>query len=233
MIGESDVKLILRSVRADGLILRPDRPAMVIEAAIKRSAAASNPKQDNKPLGDIQVAHSVVSGLPYMQVLAVESPSYNLSLTAMFQAGGYDDVTPAIVEAFLCFETSGQDPLRNFQELDRRSSSSSSSLQLPAAPTKKDFSLWNVVPRIPSTSWVFLGEAVDKWVAVSGSRFSEIQANSEELSVVASGPPGEIVTAYARPADDLPVAKGRCEVPEAGAVKMIFDLDGGSSCGAI
>lgn len=178
LIRAEDVALILRSCRADGLLLQPDRPATPIDGNIlsRVSPGAAGPS------GVVLSTHSDVSGLRWTYVLAVRVPTYQLRPHEVaLQRSNYGRVA---VEA----NTTGE--ARPFDEAN----------PLPLRSLgESDFQLWTVAPR-SSNGWALLGEVASKWVGVSRRRFTSVVEDATGgLLVGCRGAAGEQISLLAVP----------------------------------
>lgn len=186
-IGCSDAALILRSCMANGRLLQPDKPAMLIDAAHVQKAFFSGSATGNAsdgaasgagPIGEVWVTHthlgdSVVFGVAMAAVLQSD---YQLSLAKDMGMTG----------AHVHYEAN-------------TSSSVSRSPTIPLKTCGKwDFQLHAVAPVLPN-GWALLGEP-DKWVPVSNERFRDLSYSSGGgggdgfSSVTAMGVEGEAVS---------------------------------------
>eukprot|EP00466_Bigelowiella_natans_P005419 jgi/Bigna1/88692/estExt_fgenesh1_pg.C_360112 len=84
-----NVSLILKSVRADGMLLKPDSPAKMTDKAIisqLRPQSSSSSVTTPTIIGDLWISHSYVSGLVFPQVFAAESSAYSLGVEEIVES---------------------------------------------------------------------------------------------------------------------------------------------------
>jgi len=166
-IGGSDVSLIMKSCAADGLLLQPDRPAMLIDTAIHAAATIGK-----GPVGKVWSTETVLTGARFLYLLAINSNEYTMTVEEL---SGTSDT-------FMAWEANNTAP----QKFDP-----AHPISLPNTD-KYTFNVWTAAP-VLSNGWTFMGEAQTKWVAVSNDRFSDLAVTDASVSVVVTGHPGEKV----------------------------------------
>jgi hypothetical protein len=195
-VNASNASLILHACDASGRLLRPDRPAAAIDAMFVSKAFGGALK------GEVWATHANVSGAKYSYVLVpMLKSSYGVTSAQL----GY----PAVTELVAVH----QDRVQNPEVVD-----SLHPVQLaPCAETT--FDLVTLSPRLDG-GWALLGEP-DKWVSVSGQRFSAVQSTGDTASVVASGPDGETISvAWRTPEPNGITIVGKCTIGSTGQVTV-------------
>ena len=87
-----------------------------------------------------------------------------------------------------------------------------------ATDSPLDFSLYSIAPVFPN-GWALLGEQ-DKWVSVSGDRFSDVTTLATGLVVKLRGAPGEVVNvSFKKPGQAAPLIVS-CSVPQSGTASL-------------
>ena len=160
-INSSDVPLIMRSCNADGLLLRPDRAATNVDGNILAKAWANENSNVQQP-GELQSTTSTVSGLAYTYLLAAQTAASTVDRVALYPA------LPASAPSYLAYESNSSSTLHVFD--------GKTPLQV-AANDRWSFNYWTVAPPL-SNGYFFLGEASQKWIAVSKQRFTSIAVSS-------------------------------------------------------
>ena len=178
LLRAEDAQLILRSCRADGLLLQPDRPATPIDANILARVAPGA----RGPGGVVLSTYSDLSGQRWTYILAVGVPPYQLRTA---EVG-----LPASTLGHVAVEANTTSVARPFDE--------KSALPLRSLG-EWDFQLWTIAPR-SSNGWALLGEAATKWVGVSRRRFVSVaEATGGGLLVHCRGVGGERIQLLAAP----------------------------------
>ncbi|XP_041369682.1 uncharacterized protein LOC121383654 [Gigantopelta aegis] len=180
MIGALNTSLIMRSVNADGLILKPSRPATAIDAQIMKhpcfilKAAVSS---FDGPRGEVWSTYSHVAGLTFGIILAADLPTdYNITP----RLAGFPEMGPA-----MAFTYTNPNTLKEFNE--------TSPIKLRGC-SKVDFCMHYVTPLLPNAfgiTTVILGE-LDKWVPVSPQRVTNIMVD-DDVTVRVTGAPKEAI----------------------------------------
>ena len=168
-IGLADAALILRSCAADGKLLRPDRPAVQIDAVLMSKAELL----PSNPIGEIWATSvQISSSLPHHTILlSVDASPIRIHATTLgYDAGvhvvGWSDASPLRV----------LDVTRHATEIP--------------ASSRKNFMLWHFAPVLPN-GWTFMGEARTKWVPVSQDRVKTVQITPSSAAYILTGPMGE------------------------------------------
>ena len=132
-MGLTNLTLLSRSYRADGLILRPDRPAFSLDASYYHRALPSSAQPDALQITHTYVQHSVSDTWHILLVLS-ESAPYGLTLS---------DLGASTLSQYLCYRWQhGSVHLDDLRVL-----TASSPLQLIPNPTQFDsFELWQMAP---------------------------------------------------------------------------------------
>lgn len=197
-IGLADVGLILRSCAADGRLLRPDRPAVQIDAVLM---SESGILPDN-PKGQIWATSVKLSqAIPhYTIVLSVDASAIRVDAKLL----GYS------VGARVVGWADGG-PLTAVVDVSRHG------VQIPVS-SRRDFKLWHFAP-VLLNGWAFMGEARTKWVPFSRDRIKNVRITDTQAVFTLVGPAGEKLTLQA--ADpSLKVHTVECIVSDAGEVDV-------------
>ncbi|ESO98846.1 hypothetical protein LOTGIDRAFT_231210 [Lottia gigantea] len=175
-IGYSNVTLIMKCCNTDGLILKPSKPATAIDDQIIQSALGSG-----GPEGEVWSTYSKIGEI-YFGIILAANMSNVYSLTP-FKAG-FDTIEELVV-----FEMDRPTSLTVFSNI--------STIDITTGCTKVDFCLYYVSPvlTIGNHKIVILGE-ISKWVPVSPQRVTQINQDSNELTIDITGQPGESVPFY-------------------------------------
>eukprot|EP00908_Phaeocystis_cordata_P008464 Transcript_19140.p3 GENE.Transcript_19140~~Transcript_19140.p3 ORF type:complete len:353 (-),score=104.70 Transcript_19140:44-1102(-) len=207
-VGHSDASLIKRSAMADGTLLHPGTPAVLVDAAVLALA-------QGRRIGEVWLATTTVSGRTFGSLFAAHlsrdlAPS-ELGLDAA------DLLAP--VARLAAMEARCTAPRGTACRVERA-----------GPPTLRrcgsaDFQLWSLAP-LEADGWSLLGE-VNKWVGVSPARVRSIEvvrrhSGNASLVVAVRGAPGELVAlAFAPPARTSgawAAAVVECTVPSSGAL---------------
>ncbi|KNC53925.1 6 carbohydrate binding protein [Thecamonas trahens ATCC 50062] len=208
-IGYSDVALILRSVRTDGIVLAPSRPATLVDSAI-----AARVWPGAGCIGQVWATSSELG--PVLAMHHVFAANVNASCR----------ITPA--------ELGSGDVATRWVAYESNSTATRVAVGadgLLLEPNGEwDFALWHLAPALPGSEWTFLGEA-DKWVPASPARFRDVNViDGTTFSAILLGAPGEIVTvAFAGPPPALAVAHASCTIGPGGVIHLMFVMDGSGS----
>ena len=180
-----DKALIMRSCRADGRLLQPDRAATAIDASIlARAGFRGGDGMVNSEAGEVWAARSNLHGAPApcTQLLAAD---VQVPLSLAPADLGYGSGTTKL----LVFEANASSAPRVFD--------TAHPIAVTRAATKLNFTLHHVVPVLPHSGWALLGEAATKWVPVSSVRFSHLQDGASGFTVAVAVTAGERVEVMA------------------------------------
>lgn len=182
LAGAMNASLVMRSCRADGVLLRADKPATVLDAAWSASFDDLVPRRVEGAFTDIGTLR-----WSYILSLNLDDP-FSLAVTDL---GGPATVPSAEFVACDFGRGCAEGPWTAL-------SVAAGPLKLPACPQVDDLTPgWGyrvVAPVLPS-GWVLLGE-VEKIVPVSGRRFLTVAsgvAPAPELEAVVAAATGETV----------------------------------------
>lgn len=176
-VGGTDKALVMRMCASDGLLLKPDQPAVNIDSTwIQRTFGSGGPIG---PQGDVITSYTQVGPYTWHFVFAAE-------LTA-----SYDFLTTDLLLPF-----SGKYVAFLFNATDDSTISvvpfgEGAPLAIPAGSNYGDAYLWIASP-VLDNGWVFLGET-DKFITVSKQRFKSVNTGPNYVQVLVSGQPGESV----------------------------------------
>ena len=216
-IGYVNKNLVMRSVMADGRLIQPSSPATPIDISILQQTFGGN----HGPTGEVWFAPSVVSGgshrFGYLLAAGVEQDFEGLIPSHL----GYTDKYASFY-AFDVTKTEVSDALPSVLPF-----SSSQPLTIKKCGLD-DFSLWAIIPQ-EDNGWALLGE-LNKWVGVSGARFTQISSttfasgsgnssNNSGIEVTIKGVEGEIVEiGFVSPTRDT--IKVKCTIPNTQTVTI-------------
>lgn len=209
-IGGSDQTLIMRMCAADGLLLKPDVPAINIESTwIQRSLGQGGPIG---PQGEVITSYTAIGSFTWHF-------AYGVQLTAPYKFLSTDVLLP-LVGQYYAFLFNNTNPA-NFQVVPF---GASSPVLIPQGETYGDGYLWIFAP-VLDNGWTLLGE-IDKFIAVSKQRFQSVTTSQNGVQILLAGQPGELVNlAYLKPSATTP-ALGSCEISDSGF--SMYTLPSGS-----
>ena len=177
-IGMTDIALLSKSHRSDGLLLKPDRPAFSLDASMVERVFGS---ADGPDARQITHTYSEVNGHRWHVLLvAEESHGYQLQLAQVQAMPDTRFVT--------YYYHNGSSSLPTLTEW-----TSSSPLVLePQTRSTATFTVFWAAPVLAS-GLVVLGD-VDKWAPMSRQRVVTMSQWDEGVVLQLSGGPGEMVT---------------------------------------
>lgn len=202
-IGMSDVKLLMRTCNADGLILSPCKPALSVDEQFIRSAF-----NHSATAGEVTTTHSIVAGRKFGIVLAADVPS-----------GKHYKIYPETLDA-----DEGVYWLDGYQnELFLFSKNNPISVQFKCS--KKNFCLYHTSPifKIGGDELVLIGEK-EKFVPMSAKRFSNIRFHDNDFLINVRGVPEEIINFYIFSKQQQSVIKITCTLPGSGFGTLSWTL---------
>jgi len=191
-VGRSDPALIMRSAAADGTLLQPGAPAMMLDQQTLANALLKQPATS----GQLWAAPTTLSGRRFVVVFSARLTTPTTVAPAALGYGGHTATFGglAAVESNLS---------ARIVAVDARH-------PLALAPCGEyDFAVWNLAPR-ETNGWALLGEVATKWVGVSTARFAALASpgvridpksgDPAHISVDLRGKPGErVVVGFAPP----------------------------------
>ena len=195
-VGDFDAALLGRLVRADGVLLKPDHPAWVLDswwAAAAFGAAPAGGSSTGDAPGEVSQTSVTISGLAWRLVLGVGLVRDQTFTAADVVDGagrhlGAGEQPPAAAawyrqsaDPFGPMPPGGRLPVLvgggGGGGAGRREAGAPLSLSLPASPSADDwgrYTLWHVAPRACGGSgWTLLGE-LEKLIPVSPQRIAAI-----------------------------------------------------------
>eukprot|EP00659_Diplonema_papillatum_P007521 gene7521-11520_t len=170
-IGMTDVPLVMRSCAASGLLLKPDRPAMMLDAVILSMASGG-------VSGKIWTAHSDLSKARWTYLFAAQTTA-PLVVSA---ADIFYEEPWARPSKMVAWETNSTASLQYLNE--------TSGIKIGQVD-KWDFNYWTIAPVLAS-GYTMLGE-IDKWITASTQRFSGLTTTATGFAVNVAGLVGEQV----------------------------------------
>ncbi|XP_050411208.2 uncharacterized protein LOC126825587 [Patella vulgata] len=199
-IGFSDVELIMRSCDADGLILKPNKPAMAIDARILELAF-----QDGiGPEGEVWSTHTMINDYYFRIVLAADMnssfsllPSHIGSLSTFIMKNSHTTVD-AIVPL----------PFTEDQPLN-----------LTTACTKSNFCLYHTSMQfsLSDRNVIIYGE-FSKWVPMSRNRVISFTVGTNDIQLELQGAYMEMVTFLFF--EDMNPVYVKCQIGNSGRATM-------------
>eukprot|EP00026_Physarum_polycephalum_P002700 Phypoly_transcript_02708.p1 GENE.Phypoly_transcript_02708~~Phypoly_transcript_02708.p1 ORF type:complete len:605 (+),score=75.81 Phypoly_transcript_02708:816-2630(+) len=207
-IGGTDKTLVMRMCASDGLLLKPDRPAINIDSTWIQRTFGGN----IGPQGDVITSYTQIGPFTWHFIFGAQlTASYNFLTSDLLLpfSGQY--------VAFLFNSTDDKDiKLVNFD--------TSTPLQIPAGSTYGDAYYWIASP-VLDNGWVFLGET-DKYITVSKQRFKSVTTTNSNVQIELAGEPGEQVTLSFVPPHSMTAQIYQCTISPSGF--SLFTVPGGS-----
>lgn len=219
-IGWLNRTRVMQTCRDDGILLKPHHPAMNLDSTYTAALQSSTPttvlNADGIPhvWGTTMSANFSAAAVPPLHHLVlfanVSSPGYDVHLRELLRneqqlmqsydvRAVYNEAMLAArspPDAFLAREyysgamtvVNQTSPLHG-RHMDKPASCASASYGVGYCTP---FELWALAPLPSHPGWVLLGEA-EKYIGVSGQRFTGLKAANGSLSAVVQGAPGETV----------------------------------------
>ena len=193
-VGDTDVTLVMRTCRADGTLLKPDRPAVAIDAVLMRDAFGSG-----GPSGEVSATHTTLkdgsSQLCWSFILSTD-------LDEVYELRANDLALPAhtsLLEGVAWRRAYGE-PFRAPAPADLVRFAEGNPLKLTLPPRQAEewgkYVLWRTAPlTCQSCGWALLGE-LSKLISVSAQRIARIESScgaSPGMEVDVVGESGELV----------------------------------------
>lgn len=176
-IGLTNVTLLSRSHRADGLILKPDRPAFSLESTYYQRAFKTN-GPDAKQVTVTQSRHAQWNW--HVLLVLEESHAYTLTVADL-------GISSSSTESYIAYSWQGGQLNGEFIAFDAKNP-----LPLAANPKESDFTVWYLAPVI-TPKFALLGET-SKWVPMSKQRVNDFQIYQTEITLSLIGDTNEKVT---------------------------------------
>ena len=214
-VGMSNATLIFRSIRTDGLLLKPTRPMSSVDYWYGQQAFTKAGVQ-----WQLQETYTELQGLRWHYVMAVDLDR-ELSVTADML---HIDTTQQAYFAY--YSTSGFDNLYN----TARVLNASQPLILPPT-TLPAFSVYYVAP-VLADAMVLYGER-DKWVRISEQRIQSLdwQTDPFVLTISMLGEAGErVAMEWADVRQPTVVYAAECVVDATGRASVTVQQSGEWSC---
>lgn len=191
-VGGSDVALLKSLCRADGMLLKPDKPARSVDAQWLSSAFPLR-HMAAAPQGYLATTATVLAGWTWGFILVAEAASAQLGVTAEYL--GLPGGTASTQGVAWARPKAVAAPISSIVPFD-----ATSPLRLPATATEYSddaFALVSTAPRLPN-GFVVLGEA-GKMVGFSRARFADIDISATSVTLHLRGAPREtVIVAYLR-----------------------------------
>jgi len=200
-VDGSNATLIMMICREDGMLLKPDRPAMNIEATFL-SRAFSLPG----PQSEVWNTFTIINDNIWYYVFGCQlSSPYN------FQSNDFV-IPPLSSNQFVYYQYN----LTNAKNINLNTFNS---ITIPSGSTPGDSYLYIVAPIFANSGWVFLGE-VNKFIAISKQRFLQVTDEPLGVTLQISGSNGEnVLLAFLQPNTTLPVF-WECLIPSSGIAQF-------------
>jgi hypothetical protein len=215
-VGSTDVALLSRSHRSDGLLLKPDRPAFSLDISYLYRAFGGGAGPDARQL---TAAYTLLSGSYYHVVMAAaEAHNYTLLLS---------DLQVGTDRTYLTFHYhNGSLSLPAVNVLSR-----TSPLPLAPAAARAAFTLHYASP-VLSNGLVLLGET-SKWVPVSRQRLAWYSEGQQGVVLGLQGGAAEAVTwSWAMPMQggEWMVMNTACTLNDEGRASLSINVDMTTNC---
>lgn len=188
-IGDMNAVLLRRTCRMDGVLLKPDRPAFVIDAWWQQHAFGRG-----GPKGEVTQTSTTIGDMTWRYVLGA-------ALTSDYDVDALD-LGLSSAEAGVAWRRQYGDAFAMPRAGDMVLFNRSSPLLLSIHPMADDkwgwYTFWRTAPiNCAGRGWALLGE-VDKFVSVSAQRFNAVKARcggtALALEIDINGAPGENVS---------------------------------------
>ena len=204
--------MVMKSIRTDGLVLKPDRSAINIDATFAYRAFGKGAS------GELMHTYTTLNGLKWHYfIVALPTTSFNL-----YPADVYESFTTRHV----CWQY-----YRYRLSLPTLAVWNMTSPIVISPSVRADFSVWYTAP-VLSNGLVFIGET-SKWTSVSSQRVMDMTMTAEQLILTLSGGPSEAVTlSYAYySAQEWIVESGTCQLNGYGQATVVIMANGnGFAC---
>jgi len=204
-IGYSNSKLIMKTCTADGLLLKPDKPATSIDETFFRLAF-----NNSGPFGQVWSTYTNIDGYEFNYVFAAE-------LTSIYQ------LFPESIERNRVVPNPKQRKILGNYAYQYNATNTTYQFDNnnPIAFKKcgrHDFQLWYIAPQL-FNGWILLGETT-KFIPISKQRIISISATSEpnQITVKIRGVPKEQVTLQF--SNGSTVHSFTCAIADAGYIKV-------------
>ena len=235
-VGFQNVDQIMRTTRADGVVLHPSRAMTAIDADIVGRAF---PLAVAATTGPVYATYSAVSGFVFDSVLSADLPA-PFSVTPASLVGVRSDLAlrdksrkpnelfalagaaagrvSAAASSAVAYSVNTS--TMNASSLVVQGFDAATPIALRACK-EADFQVWHTAPVFTSNGWALLGELA-KWVPVSPQRVSSIEASNSELEVLLTGAPSEVVLLSAYNTATLETTTLTCTLDAAGRATATF-----------
>ncbi|KAK6165978.1 hypothetical protein SNE40_022777 [Patella caerulea] len=177
LVGYSNRSLIMRSCNAEGLILKPSKPATAIDKQIQQMAFGGN----IGPEGKIYTTYSNIDNYIFGIILAA---NISMDYTLRIQDTGINMTQGSMLMS--------SDLYINVNLIDF---SENQPLKITTSCTSRNFCLYYYSPVfIVGNDMVRIYGEVGKWTPMSNNRVTGIRVNSEDLFLQLIGVPNEVVS---------------------------------------
>ncbi|CAK0845740.1 unnamed protein product [Prorocentrum cordatum] len=231
-IGFTNARLIMRTMRADGMLLKPSKPATSVDSSLARS-----------PRSPPGVVYSTFSGSSKQEVMAHYFVSFMMKTNWTIAADDfYPPLRAGTTYVYRRFRdgarcTNGTAGALCVATLLGSGDVSKLALPIPKSDWSNTTGGTNYAPivitvfPVCASGWALLGD-LTKYVAVSTVRFQNVVCTAKGISAVVLGLPGEIVTVtFLKPHGESTVASESLEltlaIPSHGSASL--DLPRGPS----
>eukprot|EP00035_Acanthoeca_spectabilis_P036154 m.38040 g.38040 ORF g.38040 m.38040 type:complete len:863 (-) comp7769_c0_seq1:47-2635(-) len=207
-VGLTDRSIVMRTCRADGVLLRPSLPLATLDLAFTKPTGKPN---DNSAAPLWWAAHDNHGALRWSYFLSINSDG----------AVSVDPATLLWEDAAAAMAAWVVDLESNVTQVTRVASGSSFSVAAsPALPNGPGLTHVTFAPVLPS-GLVLLGDT-SRWATVSYRRFSQVNVTPTTMSARVIGTPGETFPVAYAPAGSTAVTTVMCT----------FGTQGSAGCGS-
>jgi hypothetical protein len=200
MVGGSNAGLILSMTTKAGMLLQPDRPATALDREFVYEAF-----QQGGINGHISSTYTELTDtlrVSYVMAVDLNAPYY-LSIGEL----GYQPQ-----DVLVYFEKNSTSGVLPFDAQHT----------LPVAACQElNFGFYTVLPVLPN-GWAFAGE-INKWVAISRTRFSAFSFTDDTIGVMVDGIDGEVVSlSFVNPSGSILTFS--CTMADANRLYAVIDV---------
>lgn len=221
-LGFANTSLIMKVCRLDGLILKPDRPAVTIDRTwIQRSFGDSdNSRAEIGPKGEVWTTYTDIGYNRWNYIIGVNLLSDFYALPSdLLKEGNYNNNNNLDYVAYVYDKHSLGKSVSSVQLFN-----ADNPLLISKGNNYGDFNYWVICPMLQnSNSPILLGE-LDKITPVSRNRFQSIDITGNDMILVITGVPNEMVSfSILHSISNLTnINQFTCTVPSSGLVKFQY-----------
>ena len=210
-IGMTDLSVISRSMRVDGLILKPSRPLVVPDYMVWEVAQVKSKKIEYETWSEV-AGHRFGIILLYDPSGLTEATHY----LENYQFNRQETDYTAKVAGFNRYKLETRQRWSQNSPLIRRSLTNDTLLMIYTSP------MW----KIGTSEVAFVGE-VDKWTPVSPQRFTNIGIDFNKLFIDITGVPDEVINMQfiVQSGDDEIKIDWSCTIPQSGRATVVMGFE--------